>query len=361
MPLTPDKRPSGIYRIRGTHHGVRVDRSARTRSKAEADRLAEAWERKIFDEVVLGRPAAESFAELARDFMKAGRTLGPRSVDILLKLGPRRADSVTQADCDLLAAEIYPDAKPSTVNRNIIAPLSAIMNWGADSGRVPLRRWKRRRERSKATDWRRPAEMEKILAALNSPEARALVAMHLGGGLRASEAVFLDGREVAPDLSSVFVRGSVRGDDEGAAAKGYAGTKGFLDRRVRLPERARVFLAPVINTGAGRALVNSSGQAWSDRNALNKTLRRACTAAGFAPMGPHALRHCWATWHNAVHGDPRRLMDEGGWSDLSLVQRYAHVADDTLRDEVIASGWAIVGQRPAAAEEKDRENNAEAA
>jgi integrase len=358
MPLKPDRRPSGIYRIRGTHHGVRVDASSQTRSFDAAKQIAEQWEREIFDRVVLGKRKAATFAELAVDFMKAGRDLGRNAEDIIVYLGDRPADKVTPADCDHLAAMLYPNAKPSTVNRWIISPISAIMNWAAASDRAPKRSWPRRRERQAATDWRRPAEMEKIIAAIPSPQARALVASHLGCGLRASESVFMDGREFAPDLTLLRVLGTVRPEDTAALEKGYQGTKGFYDRTVRIPPRARMFMAPVVNTGPGRAFVNSRGMPWADRNALNKTLRRACVKAGVAEMGPHALRHTWATWHNAVHGDLIRLMAEGGWTDLSLVQRYAHATDDALKHEVLDLGWAISGQRDTGGLENGNGNNA---
>lgn len=358
MPLYIDRRQSGIYRIRGTHHGVKIDRSAGTRSADQAEQIRESLERKIFEQIVLGKKQAETFAELATDYMTAGKDLGPRAEEIIIYLAERKADTIVPADCDALAARIYPDAAPSTINRNIIAPISAIMNWAAASERAPQRKWPRRRERQTATDWRRPHEIEKIFAALPSPQARGLAALYVGCGLRASEGVFLDGREVAPDLSSMRILGQVRQTDLAAIEKGYYGTKGFRDRRVEIPPRARFFIAPVISTDAGRALVNSKGLPWADRNALNKTLRRACVKAGFEPMGPHALRHTWATWHNAVNGDLVRLMADGGWSDLSLVQRYAHASDAALKGEVLASKWAIDGQSPEPNQEKWNEDNA---
>lgn len=344
MPLKIDRRSSGIYRIRGTHHGISVDRSAQTRSREQAEALREKWEQDIFAKVILGRRETETFAVLAAEYLKAGRSLGPRAEEIIIYLADKKAGDVVPADADALASMIYSNAAPSTINRNIIAPISAIMNWAARSDRAPKRVWPRLRERSKRTDWRRPHEIEEILAALKGPHARALAALYVGCGLRASEAVFLDGREVAPDLSSVLILGTVRKDDAEAKAKGYLGTKGFRDRRVAIPPRARMFLAPVISIGPGRALRNSRGQLWSDRNAMNKTLPRACERAGHDPLRPHALRHTWATWHNAVLGDPIRLMADGGWTDLSLVRRYAHASDDALRDEVLRTGWAISGQ-----------------
>ena len=216
MPLKIDRRASGIYRIRGTHHGVSVDRSAQTRSREQAEALREKWERDIFAEVILGRKRTESFAELAADYLKAGRDLGPRTEEIILYLADKKAGDVVPADADAIASMIYPNAAPSTVNRNIIAPILAIMNWAARSDRAPKRVWPRLRERSKRTDWRRPNEIEDIIGALQCPHARVLAALYVGCGLRASEAVFLDSREVAPDLSSVLILGAVRKEDKDA-------------------------------------------------------------------------------------------------------------------------------------------------
>ena len=49
----------------------------------------------------------------------------------------------------------------------------------------------------------------------------------------------------------------------------------------------------------------------------------AIRRAGIDPVfTPHHLRHTWATWHYAVHRDPRLLQYAGGWSSLALVERY---------------------------------------
>jgi integrase len=39
------------------------------------------------------------------------------------------------------------------------------------------------------------------------------------------------------------------------------------------------------------------------------------------------LRHTWATWH-VMGGTPLEVLQKlGGWKDLRMVQRYAHLAD----------------------------------
>lgn len=362
MPYYIDRKSNGVYRLRGTHHGVPAgDRSLKTRSREQAEALREAAERKVFEEVALGKKPTQTFAELAVDFMRAGRDLGPKAEEIIADLAGRKLDSITPADCDRLAVRIYPNAKPSTVNRNIIAPISAIMNWAAADDRVALRKWPRRRERQTRTDWRRPDEIERIIASISSPQGRGIAALYVGCGLRASEAVFADGRDFAPDLSQMTVQGTAWEDDEGAEAKGYEGTKGFYSRTVKIPPRAREFLMPVVSLEPGRALVNSRGLPWSDRNGPRKMLETACRKAGVRPLTPHVLRHTWATWHYAVHKDRLALMNLGGWTDDDLIKRYVHLADDALRGEVLGRGWAISGQPELGNDKKGNDYNAKLA
>jgi len=360
MPYYIDKRDNGFYRLRGTHHGVPAkDRSLKTRSREQAEALKEAAERKVFEQVVLGKRPSQSFAELAVDYLTAGRDLGPKAEEIIADLAEKNLEDISPADCDRLATRIYPNAKASTINRNIISPISAIMCWAADDNRVALRKWPRKRERQARTDWRRPGQIEDILAAISSPQGRGIAALLVGCGLRVSEAVFADGRDFAPDLSQVTVQGTAWDDDAGAAEKGYEGTKGFYSRTVRIPPRAREFLMPVISLAPGRALVNSRGYAWSDRNGPRKMLETACKAINVPPLSPHVLRHTWATWHYAVHRDRLRLMHDGGWTNDDLIKRYVHLADDALAGEVSSRKWAISGQQEYSPREKDNENKAQ--
>jgi len=53
----------------------------------------------------------------------------------------------------------------------------------------------------------------------------------------------------------------------------------------------------------------------------------ALSRAGLDPeLTPHDLRHTWATWHYALHKDLLLLKEAGGWSSVTLVERYAHLA-----------------------------------
>jgi integrase len=58
---------------------------------------------------------------------------------------------------------------------------------------------------------------------------------------------------------------------------------------------------------------------------------KALARAGIVDFRWHDLRHTWASWH-IQRGTPLRvLMELGGWSDIAMVQRYAHLSADHLR------------------------------
>ncbi len=59
-------------------------------------------------------------------------------------------------------------------------------------------------------------------------------------------------------------------------------------------------------------------------------------------MTPHSLRHTWASWHYAEHRDMLRLRFDGGWSSVTLVERYAHLAPVTMAAEILA--WRENGE-----------------
>ena len=51
---------------------------------------------------------------------------------------------------------------------------------------------------------------------------------------------------------------------------------------------------------------------------------------------PHDLRHTWATWSYCAHKDLLKLRDDGGWSTITMVTRYAKKMPEAYRPEIIA-------------------------
>lgn len=71
-------------------------------------------------------------------------------------------------------------------------------------------------------------------------------------------------------------------------------------------------------------------------------LRRACQRAGVPVVGPHALRHTWASRLAMAGVDRKALMDLGGWSSGQMLdQVYAHVTSDHLEEVMARSGLGL--------------------
>ncbi len=70
----------------------------------------------------------------------------------------------------------------------------------------------------------------------------------------------------------------------------------------------------------GKIIVGANTKAW----------RAALVRAGVSDFRWHDLRHTWASWH-VQNGTPLNVLKElGGWADLSMVLRYAHLSSDHL-------------------------------
>lgn len=62
-----------------------------------------------------------------------------------------------------------------------------------------------------------------------------------------------------------------------------------------------------------------------------RALDAACDKAGIKQIRFHDLRHAWASWH-AQNGTPLLVLKElGGWNELAMVQKYAHLAPSHLQ------------------------------
>jgi integrase len=61
------------------------------------------------------------------------------------------------------------------------------------------------------------------------------------------------------------------------------------------------------------------------QKADTKAWRQALARAGIKNFRWHDLRHTWASWH-VQNGTPLHILQElGGWSEIGMVQRYAHI------------------------------------
>ena len=330
MPLKI-RKPQGrrYWYITGTLAGKRIYESTGTDSAPLAEEKRAAREAELFKRDLYGAEATATFAEAVNLHLDAGgedRYLAR----IYARFGRRRLATLKQADLDAGARADYPNAKPSTVNRQYYTPFIAIMNTAAINDLCAYRRWKRPRRHNMRTQvrWLWPDEYEAVWQAAPA-HGRALLDAMVGTGLRESEAVFLDWN----DISLRYGQGWI------------PAPKNDEPRRIELPSRTVVALSTILHR-EGRVFVNGGGGDYvldvAGGGVLSTGFHAWAKDAGVAPFGAHILRHTFATWFYSATLDRERLKALGGWKS-NEVDRYCHLAPRGLKDDLRRFGWDFGG------------------
>ena len=101
---------------------------------------------------------------------------------------------------------LYRDASPATLVRQLIAPISAILNFGVDQGWCKPQHFKRPALPSQRVRWLLPAEIERLIAQA-APHLRPLLIFRFGTGAHDGEALHLPwSRITLPDRKSNSLR-----------------------------------------------------------------------------------------------------------------------------------------------------------
>lgn len=171
-------------------------------------------------------------------------------------------------------------------------------------------------------------EVERLLAAARPTgilgiRDRAMLETLYATGLRVSELIGLHLEDL--DLTDMVVRCFGKGARErivpiGETCAKYLGL--YLDR-------AR----PALNRRPGRFLfLNRRGGALT-RQTVHKIIRRYARLAGIdKPVGPHTLRHSFATHLLGNGADLRAVQEMLGHADISTTQIYTHLTLRQIRD-----------------------------
>lgn len=395
MALYLYKNPkSGIWYIRGTHHGRPVDESTRTRVERDAQGVKEKREREIYEQVVLGKQPEKTFADAAIGYLtpRADHPDNKLLTPILQSIGLHKLSEVTQDVIDRLALDLYPadEAADTTRVRKVYTPISAVMHWAADAWGFQPRRIRRPSPPPGRLDWRTPKHIEWWLARVG--HIKPLISAYVGTGARASEMLNLSWEDVTP----AGHRFTLWEED----------TKAGKARGVDLQMRVRAVFPTRPASGKGAVWVKPNGEPWHAYDAINLILRRITEREALevatdserdelsAQRGVartlkvvglerrraaakrarellakiveredvprihlHVFRHTWATWAYAVTRDMPWVMQQGGWASTDLAMRYIHVGTADLAEDVLAHGWEIrdgVRPRPLALPSPDK-------
>ncbi|WP_224769830.1 tyrosine-type recombinase/integrase [Pseudosulfitobacter pseudonitzschiae] len=238
-----------------------------------------------------------------------------------------RLAEIDNAAVNQAAAKLYAGAKPATINRQLITPISAILTMAAEDGLCEWRKLRRRRVSDKKTRWLTPEEFETLAAKLDA-HLVPIIGFMIGTGARVRETLTLQ-------TSTLYL------------AQGQAlltDTKNGAPRMVRLPGRAVEMIETRELPEMGTAFTTNKGLPYAIKDNTGGQIRRgfnnARDAAELGPdVTPHTIRHTWATWHYAQNRDFGALLDLGGWSKADVANIYRKIAPDDLAERLLAHGW----------------------
>lgn len=351
MPLKVTRRPgTGALTISGTveypdGQRIRVRRRAQSDDPQLAREEAASLEARLLRDAWHGqRRGVRSFAEAVVSYLAEQPRSEARKATLHRLVRALGREPLVAIDQDALGRArgmvLRPSSSPATFARQVIGPVTAVLNHAHRRGWCDPPHFARPRETPGRTRFLLPTEAEALIAAA-APHLQPLLVFLLCTGARLSEALGLEWRDV---------------DLQGGRAIFQAGaTKSGRRRIARLPARCIVSLAglphrdgavfrkPDGGTYATSRVRGYGGQiktAW--RGALKRmSIFVPSNEGGKMDMTPHDLRHTWASWHYALYRDPLALKAEGGWSSVVLVERYAHLLP-TGHEAAIRAVWGII-------------------
>jgi integrase len=343
MPLSLTRRKgSGVWQIVGTVAGQRVRQSAGTADRRLADEIRSEIESKLVHGKIFGAKAVITWEQACSSYLD----VNPPSVGtaallarLTAHIGPgRKLRDIDQSAVDRACIALCrPEAAPGTKLRNVITPLRAVLTHSARRGWCDLPAIETPKGASgvKRTRWLTPDEFTRLRDAA-APHLRPLIVFMVCTGARVgSEALELRWSDVDLEHARALLRD----------------TKNGRDRLVDLPPAAIAALSAMPGReGNPQAVVfpRHDGIAYAEREGAGGQVKTAwATARRGAALGsdvtPHTLRHTWATWHYALHRDLLRLKADGDWSSVSLVERYAKLAPETMAPGIRAA-WGVLGK-----------------
>ncbi len=253
---------------------------------------------------------------------------------LLPVFGEQDVNRITSADVqkyisdrmNFNSAKTHRRVAPATINREIEI-FRKILNDGIKWGDVkvnPCKSFKKLYEQRKAVDFLTENELVRLLQ--QSPDAdRPLFACAIYTGMRYGELLNLKKSKV--DLNHRMITVDIGSEYSNT-------TKSKKVRYIPIGTALYPYLAEVMNS-EGEYMFPSKVEALHKRSDIRKVFRNSLRHAGIERhVRFHDLRHAFASHFVMRGGDLLALKEILGHSDLQMVQRYAHLAPEHLRNSI---------------------------
>jgi integrase len=311
MPLKIYRRPgSAVWQYRGTLTGRRFRGSTGTSDKENAQRIASAVEDKFWKRGLDGKEKGLTWPKAVALYVGAGK-----SVRYLARLTSYWRDAVI-ADLNggairQSAIDLYPNAKNSTRNRQVLVPTLAVINHCAELQLCPPLKMKRFKVDTKI---KKPVTMEWInafRANADRVDVGTLALFLFATGARISEALSVRWVDIDFGKRTVLIRQSKLGNE----------------RSAHLPAELFVALANLPRDKEPFAIAYTTA-----RDAWDRTTK----VAGIAQLTFHSCRHGFATSLHDRGIGVKTIAKAGGWKSAQhLFNTYLHADEDaTVTDRL---------------------------
>lgn len=310
-------KASRVWHYAGTLAGHRLRGTTGTPDKETAQRIASEIESKFWRRGLDKAGEVLTWPKAVALYMSAGK-----SSEYLVKLtkywGDAKIADINAGSIRQAGIDIYPHAKNSTRNRQVIVPCQAVINHCADLSLCPPLRMKRFKVDAKI---KKPATTEWIdtfIRHATRADIGVLALFMFATGGRISECLSVQWGDIDFKSRTVLIRQTKLGNERRAHLP-----QGLFIMLANLPRRAKPF------NFAGHS---SALKAWE------ATIKRA----GIEKLTFHSCRHGFATalLHKGI--DPVTIAKLGGWKSAAHVfATYGHAKDDaTLTDQIFDNGMA---------------------
>lgn len=306
--------------------GKRVKCSAQTSDRQKAQELHDRLKAQAWRCRKLGEKPDRLFDELCVKYLKSiqgSKYYSAQATRVefwLSKFHGQTLRSLTAGEIKaaLPTHRVYDDGRATvalsgaTQNRylatiSVMLSLAQELEWIDSSPKI-----KRFAESKVNVRWITVEQAQALVSNISQDWMRDIVRFALATGCRAGEILALDWNDVDLDKKRAWIIAS-------NAKSGHG-------RAVPLNQDAMAVLSAKANRQGRVFTRNGHVLAQVDAPMFNRALAKS----GIEKFRFHDLRHTWASWH-AQKGTPLMVLKElGGWRDLAMVMKYAHMAESHL-------------------------------
>jgi integrase len=328
----------GTIRVGKESFAVEESTGFDQRARADAESYRIRREHEVQQELLhgrAGRASRHTIDDAITRYLERPAVIARRDLRILKAvvkaIGDRKLDDATAAWSDYAARHLS-GRRPATVRR-VRGTLMAAINYFAQVEDVPVRRLPsvKRGKGEEIVAWLTAPERDRLLAAYTT-HAQPIALFLCFQGARSQETMQLQWEQIDFVARTAFI----------AESKNHEARTVPLYPRVL--EALRALHQARGQPGKGHVFLTRWGEPYKDTraagNAGSNPLRRvhdtACKRAGVSSFRVHDWRHHWAVSMFRAGVDIETVRKQGGWRDLSAMQRYLATAVDEHHHQAVA-------------------------